>query len=177
MQPEVGGGLPAETRAYVQVAEFAAEQLRGDTRIAAFSINGWDTHGRQEKVIVPALQRLAGTLTTLKEKLGPVWSKTAVVAMTEFGRTVRINGTGGTDHGTGGAMLLAGGAVRGGKVYGQWPGLSEEALYQRRDLMPTDDVRRAAAWILRGMTRVDMPELERVVFPGLDASSDLALLR
>ena len=178
-EPMMGGNGKGKdkTRAYVQVAEFAAEQLRGDTRIAAFSINGWDTHGRQEKVIVPALQRLAGTLTTLKEKLGPVWSKTAVVAMTEFGRTVRINGTGGTDHGTGGAMLLAGGAVRGGKVYGQWPGLSEEALYQRRDLMPTDDVRRAAAWILRGMTRVDMPELERVVFPGLDASSDLALLR
>lgn len=175
-----GKGLPQQEKAdaHVEVARFAAEQLRGDTRIAAFSINGWDTHGRQGKTIVPALQRLAGTITTLRDNLGPaVWGRTAVVAMTEFGRTVRINGTDGTDHGTGGAMVLAGGMLRGGKVHGQWPGLDEASLFERRDLMPTGDVRAPAAWILRGVTGLDRTSMEQDVFPGLDMGSDPGLLR
>ena len=167
-----GGGKPHQ-----RVAEYAAQQLRGDTRIAAFSLNGWDTHARQGRVISTALTRLSDTITTLREDLGPeIWGKTAVVAMTEFGRTVRVNGTGGTDHGTGGAMFLAGGAVKGGKVYGQWPGLSENALYQRRDLMPTGDVRATAGWLLHGMAGLDRAALEGTIFPGLDLGSDPGLL-
>ncbi|MFC4667915.1 DUF1501 domain-containing protein [Seohaeicola nanhaiensis] len=171
-------GQPEKADAHVEVARFAAEQLRGDTRIAAFSINGWDTHGRQVKTIVPALERLAGTITTLRDSLGPaVWGRTAIVAMTEFGRTVRINGTDGTDHGTGGAMVLAGGMVRGGKVHGQWPGLDEASLFERRDLTPTGDVRAPAAWILRGLTGLDRTAMEQVVFPGLDMGRDAGFLR
>ena len=171
--------VPAVSRgkAHVKVAEFAAEQLRGDTRVASFSVNGWDTHSKQGRTLVPALNRLADTILTLQTELGAaVWQKTAIVAMTEFGRTVRVNGTGGTDHGTGGAMVLAGGAIRGGRVYGDWPGLAEADLFDRRDLMPTSDVRAAAAWLMRGLTGVDIAALEGRVFPGLQMGDDPGLL-
>jgi len=163
--------------AHVKIAEFAASQLRGDTRIAAFSLNGWDTHRRQDVGLSRALNRLATTILTLKEALrGPVWNKTAIVAMTEFGRTARQNGTKGTDHGTGGAMLLAGGAIRGGQVFGDWPGLSETALYERRDLTPTSDVRSHAAWVMRGLTGLDRSVLEDTIFPGIQMGTDPGLL-
>ena len=148
------------------------------TMIAAFSINGWDTHRNQAGVLPKVLKTLSQTILTLRKDMGDdIWSKTAVVAMTEFGRTARENGTGGTDHGTAGLMLLAGGAVRGGKVYGSWPGLDEASLYDRRDLMPTRDVRAPAAWIMRAMTGVGSDVLERDVFPGLDLGGDPRLLR
>ncbi len=170
--PRVGGG------GMVPVAEFAAEQLRGDARLVSFSVNGWDTHRNQSRTLRPALGQLAETVTTLHDGLGPeVWGKTAILAMTEFGRTVRVNGTGGTDHGTGGVMMLAGGALRGGQVHGRWPGLDEAALYDRRDLMPTGDVRAAAAWVLRGVAGLDRAGLEGRVFPGLDMGDDPRLLR
>lgn len=169
---------PARGEAHVNVAKFAAEQLRGDSRIAAFSLNGWDTHVRQEQALGRALRRLSQTILGLERSLGTsIWGKTAVVAMTEFGRTARVNGTAGTDHGTGGAMLLAGGAVRGGRVYGNWPGLAEADLYDRRDLMPTADVRAHAAWMMRGLVGLDVSALENTVFPGLDMGRDLGLLR
>ena len=96
--------------------------------------------------------------------------------MTEFGRTARENGTGGTDHGTAGLMMLAGGAIRGGRVYGQWPGLGEGALYQDRDLMPTADVRAPVGWILQGLTGLDRRAIETAVFPGLDMGRDPGIL-
>jgi len=168
----------ASGKGMIPVARFAAEQLRGDSRLVSFSITGWDSHRNQSRILGGALGNLAETITTLHDGLGSeVWGKTAIVAMTEFGRTVRVNGTGGTDHGTGGAMVLAGGALRGGQVYGQWPGLEEAALYDRRDLMPTGDVRAAAAWILRGVSGLDRAGLEGTVFPGLDMGADPRLLR
>lgn len=173
------GRAPDKGRApdHVEVAEFAARQLSGPARIAAFSLNGWDTHGGQKRALGNALGRLADTLLTLQDRMeGDTWSKTAVVAMTEFGRTVRQNGTQGTDHGTGGLMVLAGGAVRGGRVFGQWPGLGDGDLYQDRDLMPTGDVRAHAAWIMRGLTGLDRTTLEAAVFPGLDMGRDPGLL-
>ncbi|MEO3479100.1 DUF1501 domain-containing protein [Phaeobacter sp. CAU 1743] len=181
-QMGMAGGMtmPVPTRgeAHLKIAAYAAQQLRADTRIAAFSINGWDTHNRQDRALKSALGRLSDTVLELKAGVGAdVWDKTAVVAMTEFGRTARENGTGGTDHGTGGAMLLAGGAIRGGRIYGRWPGLEEAALYDRRDLMPTADVRAPAAWILRGLTGVGVADLEQTVFPGLRMEEDLGLLR
>ncbi len=154
------------------VAAFVADRLAADTRIAAFSVTGWDTHRRQDKGLVQALGKLERALMTLHEGLGGVWAKTLVLAMTEFGRTVAENGTRGTDHGTGGAMVLAGGALRGGRVYGRWPGLEEAELYDQRDLMPTDDLRRHAAWALRGLYGAQGDVLERVVFPGLDLGRD-----
>lgn len=161
---------------HTRVAEFAAQRLREDSRIAAFSINGWDTHRGQDTALPRALTHLSDTLLTLKDNLGDVWSKTTVVAMTEFGRTARLNGTSGTDHGTGGAMVLAGGAIRGGQVVSDWPGLAESDLYGRRDLMPTRDVRAHAAWAMRGLFGMDRGTLEGSIFPGLDMGSDPRLI-
>ena len=170
--------VPRRSRSHLKVATFAAEQLRGDTRVASFSINGWDSHANQTRSLRPALERLSQTILALQSGVGPkIWEKTAVVAMTEFGRTVRLNGTLGTDHGTGGAMLLAGGAIRGGQVFGRWPGLAEADLYERRDLMPTADVRGPAAWIMRGLTGLPVSTIERDVFPGLDMGADEGFLR
>jgi uncharacterized protein (DUF1501 family) len=154
-------------RGHLQIAEFAVERLRGDARVAAFSLNGWDTHARQHRSLPRALGQLSDVVRALHLGLGPVWEKTAVVAMTEFGRTARRNGTDGTDHGTGGAMLLAGGAIRGGVVHADWPGLAEGGLYDRRDLMPTADVRAYAAAVMQGLIGLDRAALEEAIFPGL----------
>lgn len=158
------------------LAAFTAERLWNDTRIAAFSVPGWDTHRDQHRTLPDRLEMLADVILTLKAGLGPVWGKTAVLAMTEFGRTARENGSGGTDHGTAGAMLMAGGAVRGGRIYGQWPGLEESALYDRRDLMPTGDVRSYAAWAMRRLYGIGRDRLERDIFPGLEIGADPGLI-
>lgn len=162
-------GMEAEKGQDVElIADFVADRLREGARIAAFSLNGWDTHKGQLRDIRRPLGQLQSAILRLREGLGPeVWGKTAVLAMTEFGRTVRANGSGGTDHGTGGAMLAAGGAVRGGKVFGRWPGLAEADLYDRRDLTPTSDVRDWVARALMSLYGIDRDVLERVVFPGL----------
>ncbi|QHQ37420.1 DUF1501 domain-containing protein [Algicella marina] len=158
------------------LAGFAAERLNMDSRIAAFSIGGWDSHIRQASVIGKALGELETAILTLKQGLGANWQKTAVLCMTEFGRTVRENGNRGTDHGTGGAMVLAGGALKGGKVHGQWPGLASADLYRDRDLMPTNDVRRFAGWAMRDLFGLEKAELERTVFPGVEFGNDPKLL-
>ncbi|OAN71905.1 twin-arginine translocation pathway signal [Sulfitobacter sp. EhC04] len=164
-------------RAHHQIARYAASRLRGDARVAAFSLGGWDTHRVQHRVLPRSLGTLQDSILALKDGLGAdVWGKTAILAMTEFGRTARENGAGGTDHGTGGLAILAGGAIKGGRVSTRWPGLAEVDLYERRDLMPTGDVRATAAWMLRGITGVNKDTLEASVFPGLDMGSDPGLL-
>ncbi|MEL6464228.1 MAG: DUF1501 domain-containing protein [Pseudomonadota bacterium] len=165
------------TSAHVDIASFAAQRLSEETRIAAFSLNGWDTHRAQPQSIGRALTQLSETLLTLQGTMaGGVWAKTAVIAMTEFGRTVRQNGAGGTDHGTGGLMIAAGGAIKGGRVFGNWPGLGQGDLYEDRDLMPTRDVRAYAAWVMRALTGLDRHKLENAVFPGLDMGRDPGLI-
>lgn len=150
------------------VAKLTAGMLKGDYRLASFSIGGWDTHVGQKNIFRRPLKGLVAALTTLKTELGPdVWSKTAVLAMTEFGRTARQNGSKGTDHGTGGLAIIAGGAVRGGKVFGKWPGLREDQLFESRDLMPTADVREIAAALLHSQFDVSAGDLTSKVFPGL----------
>lgn len=171
--PAAGGMLAGTDR----ITDFAADRLREDTRIAAFTLNGWDTHRNQSGGITPPLRRLERVVLRLSDRLGPeIWGKTLLLAMTEFGRTVAENGTKGTDHGTGGAMLIAGGALKGGRVMGAWPGLAEAALYQRRDLMPTSDVRAWAAWAMRGLYGFDRSLLESSIFPGLAMGGDPGLL-
>ena len=159
-----------------RIAGFAGERLAAEARIAAFSIGGWDTHVGQADAIVPPLQQLAAAITTLSSAIGPAWKRTLVIAMTEFGRTARENGSGGTDHGTGGAALLAGGAVRGGRIYGDWPGLRERALYQHRDIMPTTDVRTFAAVALAALFGIERSRIEREIFPGVDIGGHHAFL-
>lgn len=160
-----------------RLVDFATERLAGPTRIAAFSLSGWDTHKRQSGTISLQMRKLERVVTRLSTGLGPqVWGKTVVLAMTEFGRTVRENGSLGTDHGTGGAMLMAGGAIRGGRVMGQWPGLAEADLLDGRDLMPTSDVRAWAAWAMRGLYGMPRDVLESAVFPGLQMGDDPGFL-
>lgn len=181
MDQEVGANLGNSATRFSKsstgrIAEFTANRLQGNSRIAAFSINGWDTHSRQRVMLGRALDRLALTILRLRQDLGPVWAKTTVLALTEFGRTVEENGTSGTDHGTGGVALFAGGAVRGKQVVANWPGLAEADRYNRRDLMPTRDVRSLPAWAMRGLYGFDRALLEDVIFPGLDMGSDPGII-
>lgn len=170
-----GTGRSTGQGSHLSLAHFAASRLREDTRIAAFSLNGWDTHRNQQNLIRRPLTQLSEMILSLKQELGPIWGKTMVLAVTEFGRTARENGTGGTDHGTGGAMVMAGGSLKAAKVFTDWPGLDERDLYARRDLMPTRDVRAYAAWAMRGLFGLDTSLLETTVFPGLDLGSDPGL--
>ncbi|MDA7429604.1 DUF1501 domain-containing protein [Primorskyibacter aestuariivivens] len=165
-----------DSSGHVALARYAGWQLSGSARIAAFSLNGWDTHRRQDVALPRSVTKLADILIALKEELGPIWDRTAVLAVTEFGRTVRLNGTKGTDHGTGGAMLFAGGALNGGRVVSDWPGLAERDLYEGRDLMPTRDLRAHAAWVIRDLFGLSVDDLERSVFPGLDMGPRSGLL-
>jgi uncharacterized protein (DUF1501 family) len=119
----------------------AAKMLAADgARIAMIETNGWDTHSAQRGRLTAQLRDLDQLLAALKTGLGAEWANTLVVVATEFGRTARPNGTGGTDHGQASAAMLLGGAVAGGKVIADWPGLSNAALYEGRDLKPTTDL-------------------------------------
>lgn len=119
--------------------DLAAKLLsaEGGARIAMIETGGWDTHAQQRGRLAAQLKGLDGMIAALKAGLGPLWGDTMVLVATEFGRTVKVNGTGGTDHGTGSAAMLLGGAVNGGRVLADWPGLSDTALYDGRDLKPT----------------------------------------
>ena len=97
--------------------------------------------------------------------------------MTEFGRTVRQNGSAGTDHETGSAIVMAGGALHGGRVLGEWPGLGQGDRFADRDLMPTRDVRAYAAWAMAGLFGTDLAALQNLIFPSLDLGPDPGLLR
>ncbi|MEM7644554.1 MAG: DUF1501 domain-containing protein, partial [Pseudomonadota bacterium] len=155
---------------------FAAAQLRDDARIAALSLGGWDSHRNQPGAVTRRLLLLTEGIERLRTDLGPAWDRTLVMTITEFGRTAYHNGTMGTDHGTGGTTLLAGGALSRAKVWGDWPGLSEAALLDRRDVMPTRDVRAYAAWALHGLFGTDRSALESRVFPELDMGLDPGLI-
>ncbi len=172
-EPMQQGGRAGQARA---LAGFAAARLNEETRIASFSIGGWDTHGGQKRSLPRALGQLSEAILALKSGLGRNWQQTTVLAITEFGRTVAENGTGGTDHGTGGAMVMAGGAINGGKVFGQWPGLGEADLYQGRDLEPTADVRRYLGWALRDLFGMQASALGSTVFPGLDMGDNVGII-
>lgn len=135
-------------------------------RIAVLEAGGWDTHAQQRIRLGRQLGGLADGLVTFREALGPAWSRTVVLAVTEFGRTVRPNGTGGTDHGTAGVALLIGGAVAGGRVLGTWPGLHQGALHEGRDLAATTDLRSVFKGVMRDHLALDEATLGGVVFPG-----------
>jgi uncharacterized protein (DUF1501 family) len=117
-------------------------------RLAALEIGGWDTHTAQPGRLTGPLQQLDAGLVALKQGLGDAWSKTVVLTMTEFGRTVRNNGTKGTDHGTGTVAFVLGGDIAGGKVHANWPGLAQDRLFENRDLQPTADLRSVAKGLL-----------------------------
>ena len=117
-------------------------------RLAAMELGGWDTHGNQAGRLAGPLRQLDAGLVALRDGLGPVWRRTVVLVMTEFGRTVRPNGTNGTDHGTGTVAFVLGGNVAGGRVRGDWPGLATGQLFEGRDLAPTTDLRSITKGVL-----------------------------
>lgn len=148
-------------------AGLVAEHFNRGGTIAYMGRGGWDTHANQTDVISRRFTDLAKAILQIKASVSaPVWDNLVIACVTEFGRTVRVNGSGGTDHGTASCAIFAGGAVAGGKVYGDWPGL--ENLYGNRDLMPTRDVRDYLAAICHAHMGVSQTLLSTVVFPGVE---------
>jgi uncharacterized protein (DUF1501 family) len=155
---------------YAETARAAAGFLKREDgpRVAMFDTSGWDTHaneGGAQGQLALRLRGLDAALAALKESLGPVWRHTVVLVATEFGRTAAINGTRGTDHGTGAAAFLLGGAVAGGRVITDWPGLSRASLLEGRDLKPTRDLRTVMKGVLRDHLGVPAAALDSRVFP------------
>ena len=137
-------------------------------RIGSMSFLGWDTHAN-EKPVDGQLNKLLGSLDAaiegLKSEMASVWHETVIVVATEFGRTARMNGTLGTDHGTGTVAFIVGGAVKGGRVVADWPGLAEAKLYQNRDLAPTTDLRAIFKGLLHEHVGLDEKVLASDIFP------------
>jgi len=164
------GGRPANNRQGREAARKLGSTLAGFMRqadgpqIAALSLDGFDTHAGQVGQIATRLTYLDAVLDGLHEGLGPEWKNTVVVAVTEFGRTARVNGTGGTDHGTGSTALLLGGGLKRGGIVGDWPTLSDAALFENRDVAPTLDMRGLFKGVLIDHLGVDRADVERKVF-------------
>lgn len=162
------GELSAGTgREGAAVGELAAKLLLGETgaRIALIESNGWDTHSGQRSALARQLRNLDALVAALKQGLGPAWSDTLVIVATEFGRTARPNGTGGTDHGTASAAMLLGGAVAGRKVVADWPGLGASQLHEGRDLKPTAGLDALIAAAVSHHYRLDPALGMRTLFP------------
>ncbi len=176
---EASGGAPPP-RGFAGDAKNLAQIKVGDskTQLGFLALGGWDTHvnqGNSQGPLARKLKPLGEGLATLVQELGPLYSDTMILVMSEFGRTVKENGNGGTDHGHGNVMWVLGGDVRGGQVYGEWPGLDESELYQKRDLAVTTDFRDAIATVLEGHLGVNQNQLAQI-FPGNSPYQRLALL-
>jgi uncharacterized protein (DUF1501 family) len=161
------GNAAAQMR---QVARGAAKLMAADDgpRIAALAFDGWDTHANEGGPVgrlAFLLGGLDGALAEFESGLAAHWRDSVVVVVTEFGRTARINGTDGTDHGTGTVALLAGGAVKGGRVIADWPGLKLASLYEGRDLKPTTDLRSVIKGVLQDQFGLSERVLAETVFP------------
>jgi len=175
MDPKAGGSNPAQVKAYfAEVAGTAAKFLAqpDGPRVGALALDGWDTHvneGIGKGRLSDLLGSLDVALAAIQTNMGPPWHDTVVALVTEFGRTARINGTDGTDHGTATVALLVGGALKGGRVIADWPGLKEADLYEKRDLKPTTDLRAVLKGVLKDHLRADERVLAQNVFPGSDA--------
>jgi uncharacterized protein (DUF1501 family) len=142
-------------------------------RVAALAFEGWDTHAQELGRLSRLLTGLDNSFAAFERELGPAWKDSVIIAVTEFGRTAHINGTQGTDHGTGTAMFLAGGAVRGGRVIADWPGLRQNQLRDGRDLAATADMRAVIKGVAVDLLGASPALLSRDVFPGSEAVAPL----
>lgn len=180
MAQKPGGAGPAQVRAYFSDAAGNAAKFLAQPdgpRIGALALDGWDTHvneGIGRGRLAQLLGSLDDALVAIKANMGPAWPETVVALATEFGRTARINGTDGTDHGTATVALLVGGALKGGRVIADWPGLKPAALYQNRDLAPTTDLRAVLKGVLKDHLRADDRALAQNVFPGSENVKPMA---
>ena len=169
--PRSPPGPAAQLRAYfAESAGTAAKFLAqpDGPRIGALAFDGWDTHADEGALngrLAALLGALDGALAAIETNMGAAWRETVVIVVTEFGRTARINGTDGTDHGTATVALLAGGALKGGRVIADWPGLKVAQLQDGRDLKSTTDLRAVVKGLLKEHLRVDERALAAQVFP------------
>jgi uncharacterized protein (DUF1501 family) len=176
------GGLPGATPMQAQLVRGAAQQGReasrtlgtslagfmrepGGPTVAAISLDGFDSHANQAGLIAARLASLDAVIEGLHTGLGPDWKDTVVLVATEFGRTARVNGTAGTDHGTASTALVLGGALKPGGIVGDWPTLKQSALFENRDVAPTLDMRGLFKGVLAEHMAIDKAALEQVVFP------------
>jgi uncharacterized protein (DUF1501 family) len=187
MAVEMSGNMNGGNKRYgnfgvlaARAAEFLA-QANGP-QAAVLEIGGWDSHANQANpngALSNNLRQLDAGLAALREGLLPSgsWGRTVVVVATEFGREVAVNGTLGTDHGTGGAAFVLGGAVRGGRVLADWPGLAKRDRFEGRDLKITTDLRAVLKSLLADHLRVASGALDTTVFPGSAGAAKLNLLK
>lgn len=181
-------GMPADgpagggRRGAVLLAQRAAEFLQRGSQVAVLELGGWDSHANQAApngALSNNLRTLDALLAALRDGLqaNGTWQQTAVLVATEFGREVAVNGTQGTDHGTGGAAFVLGGAVKGGRVLADWPGLSKAERFEGRDLRITTDLRAVQRALLAEHLRVPRAALDATVLPGSATLPALDLLR
>src|SRR5437773_7185191 len=173
---------PAGIPRYGQAGEFGrnlqqlARLIKADAgvEVAFADIGGWDHHGNETVQLSTLLRQFSNGIAAFCQAMGDGMEDVVLVTMSEFGRTVEENGNGGTDHGHGSFMMVIGGAVQGGKIYGKWPGLEKEQLFEGRDLAVTTDYRDVLSELVRGhLGQTDMAR----VFPGFQPSPSLRLLR
>jgi uncharacterized protein (DUF1501 family) len=177
--PAAGADYPRS--AFGQALQEIARLAKADVglEIAFAEAGGWDTHvnqGSGDGQLAGRLDDFARALAALSADLGDRMADTVILTMSEFGRAAAENGNGGTDHGHGNAMLLIGGPVSGGKVYGRWPGLRPEQRYDERDLAVTTDFREVFSEVVTRHLRVT-PGSAATVFPGFTATAGLGLIR
>lgn len=162
---QAGGGRQDPAALGQMAARFLAQP--DGPRIAMMETGGWDTHSAQAPRQANQLKALDALVAALRDGLGDAWKDTVVLVATEFGRTVAVNGTAGTDHGTGSAALLAGGALQGGRVIADWPGLASADLYEGRDLRPTLGLDALIATTAAEAFQLDRERVARALFPGV----------
>jgi uncharacterized protein (DUF1501 family) len=173
MAASMGGDAPLRRNDVNGLGQVVARLMTGETGadVVALSVDGWDTHARQAPQLQARLTGLDQVIGGLQDGLGDQWGRTVVIVATEFGRTARANGTQGTDHGTASSLLLAGGALKPGRLVGDWPTLADNRLFENRDLAPTLDVRSVFKGVLRDHLGVDRAALDQRVFPGSAAEA------
>jgi uncharacterized protein (DUF1501 family) len=167
-------------KASITIGKLAATFLKKSDgpRLAMIETNGWDTHNQQTRRSAQLLSGLDAMLASLRDNLGPVWAQTTVLIATEFGRTAAANGTGGTDHGTASLAMLAGGAVKGGRVIADWPGLAQRALHESRDLKPTNGLDALIAGAVSESFALDPARVAATLYPeGLKTRAMSGLIR
>jgi uncharacterized protein (DUF1501 family) len=177
---EMGGSRQRgnDAKQFAELMRSAAKFLTssGGPSVAVVELGGWDTHANQGSTSGALFNRLAALddgLSNLRDGLGESWNRSVITVVTEFGRTVQVNGTRGTDHGTGTAALLMGGAVNGGRIITDWPGLAKSDLYAGRDLMPTTDIRSVFKGVLREHLDLSPSFINSSVFPDSAAAVEL----
>lgn len=176
---EANNGAPSPSGFAKDTQQLARLMVKdASVQLAYMGLGGWDTHvneGGATGQLARNLKSLGDGLATLSQGLGNIYADTTVVVMSEFGRTVHENGNGGTDHGHGNAMWLMGGGVKGGKVYGQWPGLAKEQLYEGRDLAVTTDFRDVISSVLSRHLQLNNSKIQQI-FPNYSPKMDIGVV-